>query len=214
MGLKWLTPELVQGACLGLLTILSAIGWVGTFIKNHKEKNNKDSQNVSKTIEKQCLIDGDIIDRMENVKEFYNADRVHFYDFHNGVHYSNGRSAKKFSCTYEKVRFGIEPVKRIMKDIETSDVPVFLNKLFSECKFEIANIEDIKDTMDTTYLYMKKAGVKSCYVMAVKNQSKEPIGFIMLQYVNNTMPKMGRLEDLEYLQKFKWFMEEKLREMI
>lgn len=208
MDWKWLTPDLVQNACLGVLTILSAIGWVGNFLK----KRQKDTQSVSKTIEKQCLIDEIILSKMEEVKEYYNADRVHFYDFHNGIHYSNGRGAKKLSCTYEKVRFGIEPIKRIMKDIETSDIPVFLNKLFNECRFGIKNVEELKEEQDMMYLYMKRSGVKSFYVVAVKNQFNEPIGFIMLQYLFNKQPEISFYD--EYLQKFRWFMEEQLKQML
>lgn len=208
MDWKWLTPDLIQSACIGVLTILSAIGWVGNFFK----KRYHDTQSVSKTIEKQCLIDETVLSKMEEVKEYYNADRVQFYDFHNGVHYSNGRSAKKLSCTYEKVRFGVEPIKRIMKDIETSDIPVFLNKLFNECRFGIKNIEELKEEKDMMYLYMKRSGIKSFYVVAIKNQLNEPIGFIMLQYIYNTQPEIGYYD--EYLQKFKWFMEEQLKQML
>lgn len=208
MDWKWLTPELVQSASIGILTILSAFGWVGNFFKNRKVN----SQSVSKTIEKQCLLDEDILNKMEEVKECYNADRVHFYDFHNGVHYSNGRSAKKLSCTYEKTRFGIEPIKRVMKEIETADIPFFLNKLFSECKFGVRDVEKLKEEKDMMYIYMRRSGVKSFYVLSVKNQDKEPIGFIMLQYIQNEMPEIGYYD--EYIQKFKWFMEEKLKKML
>jgi len=209
---KWLTPDVVQSFCVGIITIISAVGWAGSFIKSHKEKQKKDTQSVSRTIEKQCLIDESILNKMEEVKEYYNADRVHFYDFHNGVHYSNGRSAKKLSCTYEKVRFGVEPIKRIMKDIETSDIPVFLNRLFTDCKFSIKSVEELREEKDIMYIYMKRSGVKSLYVMAVKNQNHEPIGFIMLQYLVNKAPDIDN--DGEFLQRFRWFMEEQLKQML
>lgn len=50
------------------------------FVKAKKELENT----IPKKIKNQCNIDNDIIKRMEELKEYLNADRIQLYDFHNG----------------------------------------------------------------------------------------------------------------------------------
>ena len=61
---------------------------------------------VSKKIPGQNKIDLEIMTQMDYTKELLNADRIHIYEFHNGEHYSDYRSAYKFSCSYEAIKAG------------------------------------------------------------------------------------------------------------
>ena len=67
---------------------------------------------VSKKVPRQSEIDIKVLNRMEEVKEIMDADRVHVYEFHNGEHYANGRSALKVSCTYEVCKAGVNSIQR------------------------------------------------------------------------------------------------------
>ena len=73
-------------------------------IKSKKEIE----ETLPQKIKKQCNIDMCIINRLESIKDFLKSDRLQIYDFHNGIHYANGRSALKTSCSYEVVRAGIK----------------------------------------------------------------------------------------------------------
>ena len=92
--------ENIETFLLGLAAIIAAVGVLIKAIKSTK----KEIDSLPKRIKKQVNIDDLIISKMEEVKEQLNADRVQVYDFHNGGHYANGRSALKTSCSYEVVR--------------------------------------------------------------------------------------------------------------
>ena len=50
----------------------------------------------------------DIYKHMNYYKELLKADRILLFEFHNGQHYSNYRSALKMSASYEVYRAGLE----------------------------------------------------------------------------------------------------------
>ena len=75
---------------------------------------------VSSKVPKQSQVDIKVLNRMEEVKELMDADRVHVYEFHNGEHYANGRSALKVSCTYEVCRIGVHSIQRESMSIPTN----------------------------------------------------------------------------------------------
>lgn len=60
---------------------------------------------VNYKIPKQSQIDLNILKRMDEVKELFNADRIHVYNFHNGEQYTNECSALKVSHNYEVCLF-------------------------------------------------------------------------------------------------------------
>ena len=81
---------------------------------------------VSSKVPKQSQIDIKVLERMEEVKEVLHADRVHVYEFHNGEHYANGRSALKVTCTYEVCRTGIGSTQREIMSVPLSVVPKYI----------------------------------------------------------------------------------------
>ena len=56
--------------------------------------------NVPHTVAKQNVIDMEMMKKMDFVKELVGADRILLFEFHNGQHYSNYRSALKMSASY------------------------------------------------------------------------------------------------------------------
>ena len=98
--MEWLTAILV-----GITAVISA---AGTLVVTAMKTKKQIEDTIPKKLKKQCGIDTIIIQRMEEVKEILDADRVQIYDFHNGDHYANGRSALKTTCTYEVVRTGVK----------------------------------------------------------------------------------------------------------
>ena len=80
------------------------------FCKQYLNKYFKKT-NVGKMLPRQNKLDLEILNKLEYVKEILNADRIHVYEFHNGEHYSDYRSAYKFSCTYEVFKAGNQPVQ-------------------------------------------------------------------------------------------------------
>lgn len=194
------------------LLILAISAIVVAIIKSYKN-TKKELDTLPKKIKKQTSIDVLITARMEEIKELLNADRVQIYDFHNGGHYANGRSALKTSCTYEVVRTGISPKQMYLQSIPLSCVSKFTRKLLDNEFLEIKNLEDIKDDMPSTYQLKKEMKINSFYDIILNNKEGEPIGFLAVQYVKNEYNILSEKDKQEVL-KLKFFVEEQLETMM
>ncbi len=192
---------------LGLAAIIAAIGVLIKAIKSTK----KEIDSLPKRIKKQVNIDDFIISKMEEVKEQLNADRVQVYDFHNGGHYANGRSALKTSCSYEVVRSGISRKQSFLQSIPLSCLSRFVSKLMNDGSIEVKNLEDMKEAMPSTYQLKKSQNINSFYDIVLNNKAGEPIGFLAIQFVKNkySINEKGKEEIL----RLKFFIEEQLENM-
>lgn len=149
---------------------------------NEYFKGIEKNLNVGYKIPRQVKKDVEIIRRMEQLKEMLNADRVQVYEFHNGEHYANGRSALKFSCTYEVYRVSISSTQSKMNSIPISCVPQFITQLLEEESIRVPNVEAIKDKMPSAYELITNLGVTSYQMVVIKNQDNDPVGFISVQW--------------------------------
>ena len=165
---------------------------------------------VSKKIPGQNKIDLEIITRMDYAKELLNADRIHIYEFHNGDHYSDYRSAYKFSCSYEAIKAGKIPVRTKCTGLPISVMPKFINKITQEGCFICDNIDKIKDEMPSTHAFKRALGIKSFYDVAIRNASGNIIGFVAVQWDKGTTPTMNE----EEIRKLVWFIEDRIQESI
>ena len=173
--------ESIETFILSLAAIITAIGILIKAIKSTK----KEIDSLPKRIKKQVDIDDFIIQKMEEVKEQLNADRVQVYDFHNGGHYANGRSALKTSCSYEVVRSSISRKQSFLQSIPLSCLSKFVSKLMNDGFMEIKNLEDMKEEMPATYQLKKDMKINSFYDVILNNSMGEPIGFLAVQFVKN-----------------------------
>lgn len=203
--MEWITAFL-----MGISAIISALGTlIITAIRTKKQIEDT----IPKKLKKQCNIDTQIIQRMEDVKEILQADRVQIYDFHNGGHYANGRSALKTTCTYEVTRAGVRGYQMYLQALPLSAIPRFTKKLLNDSEMCVTDIDEIKDTMPGAYNIKKEQGVKGFHDIILENKQGEPIGFLGVQYVNSSHKTYNNKEKNEIL-RLKFFIEEHLNEMI
>ena len=203
--MEWLTAILV-----GITAVISA---AGTLVVTASKTKKQIEDTIPKKLKKQCNIDTIIIQRMEDVKELLQADRVQLYDFHNGGHYANGRSALKTSCTYEVTRAGVKGYQMYLQSLPLSAIPRFTKILLDNGELDVLNLESIKDNMPGAYNIKKEQGVRGFYDIILENKDKEPIGFLGIQYVNNSHKTYNNNEKNEIL-RLKFFIEENLEQMI
>ena len=104
------------------------------FCKQYLNKYFKKT-NIGKMLPRQNKLDLEILNKLEYVKEILNADRIHVYEFHNGEHYSDYRSAYKFSCTYEVFKAGNQPVQQRCINLPTNCMPQFIHRITEDDKF-------------------------------------------------------------------------------
>lgn len=192
---------------ISLTALLTSIcGLLVTFKKVKKEVE----ETIPAKIKKQTNADLEIINKMEYSKEILGADRVQIYDFHNGGHYANGRSALKTSCTYEVVRAGVKKCQRELQAVPLSCIPHFVDELLRNNSLEVNNLEDIINQMPATYSLKKEQSIKSFFDVVLENDSGEPIGFLGIQYTRGIHKVYTEQEKKEIL-KLKFFVEEKLK---
>lgn len=165
--------------------------------------------NVPQTVVKQNVIDMEMIKKMDYVKELVGADRILIFEFHNGQHYSNYRSALKMSASYETYRAGLESSREKCTGVPISFMPAFIAKLTQEGKVICKDIEDIKDTMGNTYTFKKYLGLGSFYDIAIRDAHGNVIGFVAIQW-NSKMPKNVNEEELTRLA---WYLEDCVRRL-
>lgn len=189
--------------------VMSLCGLIVAIKKTKKELETA----LPEKIKKQCSIDLQIIDKMEYVKELLGADRVQLYDFHNGGHYANGRSALKTSCSYEVCKVGVKACQMYMQAIPLSCIPQFTKALLDKEELKIIDLEEIKEKMPATYTLKKSQDIKSFYDIVINNKTGEPIGFLAIQYTKNTKTSFSNEEKTEIL-RLKFFIEENLEKMV
>lgn len=192
--------------------LIIAIGAVIVAVIKSYKNTKKEIDTLPKRIKNQVNIDDLIISKMEDLKEFLNADRVQIYDFHNGGHYANGRSALKTSCTYEVIRTGINHKQNYLQSIPLSCLSRFVSKLMNDGFLEVRNLEEIKDEMPSTYQLKKEMEINSFYDVILNNKNGEPIGFLAVQYLKNkyNITEKNKQEVL----KLKFFVEEQLEKLM
>ena len=134
-----------------IISLTAFITAVTTLIINIMKAKKEIENTIPSKIKNQINIDNEIIKRMEEVKEMLKADRVQIYDFHNGGHYANGRSALKTSCSYEVVRTGIKGHQKELQAVPLTCIPRFVETLLNKKELVINNLDDIKEIMPATY---------------------------------------------------------------
>ena len=173
-------------------------------------KKNLKRPDISKNIPKQNAIDLEIISKMDYTKEILNADRIHLYEFHNGEHYSDWRSAYKFSCSYEVIKAGTQSMRNKCTSLPISVMPKFIHKITTDGLFDCQNIENIKDTMVSTYEFKNSIGIKSFYDVAIHNKVGNVIGFIAIQWDKGTKANIN----VDEIKKLVWFIEDAINKSI
>lgn len=195
-----------------IISFTAFITAVATLIINLIKAKKEIENSLPKKIKNQCSINIEINNRLEKVKEILKADRVQVYDFHNGGHYANGRSALKTSCSYEVLRVGVKGHQKELQSVPLSCIPVFIRTLLNEGELKFNDLEQLKDVMPATYELKKSQDVMSFYDIVLSNKYGEPIGFLALQYCQKDCVNFNKEENNEIL-KLKFFIEENLEKM-
>lgn len=171
-----------------------------------KKYFNSQKHKVSDKLPKQSAIDVKIVERLDYVKELLNADIIHIYEFHNGEHYADGRSALKFSCTYETTRASVESIRKNCTSLPIACMPKFVDTILNKGKFVCSNIEDIKESNPSTYDFKKSNNINSFADYAIKNRRDQVVGFVAVIWKDKNKFNNNQRE----IEKLTYFIEENL----
>lgn len=148
------------------------------YIKNKLDKKEKPDM-VKDTLRVAELINN----KIEHIREEFNADRVWVTQFHNGGNfYPTGKSMAKFSVMYETVNSGVSSVQTNFHNIPVNLFSKSINQLLNN---DVIEIPDYKDETVATYglkYIAEDTGCKSGYLFAIKTIDDKFIGTLGLDY--------------------------------
>ena len=163
----------IIGGVIGPIIVLAS-NW---YLNNKLGKKKKDM--VTEALEVGELV----TNRLDQIKEEYQADRVWLSQFHNGGHfYPTGKSIAKFSIFYETVSTNAPSLQLSLKNIPVALFSKSFNKLLSD---DMIIIPDFKDENISTYGLRHIAEEyknKSQYLFAIKNFEGRFIGILGVDY--------------------------------
>ena len=149
------------------------------YVKNLLEGKNKKRDMVKDTLHVSELIN----QKIENIREEFNSDRVWVTQFHNGGNfYPTGKSMAKFSVMYETVNSGVSSVQTNFSNIPVNLFSKSINQLLQH---DIIEISDYKDETIATYglkYVAEESGCKSGYLFSIKSIEGKFIGTLCLDY--------------------------------
>ena len=173
----------IIGGVIGPIIVLAS-NW---YLNNKLGKKKRDM--VTDALEVGELV----TNRLDQIKEEYQADRVWLSQFHNGGHfYPTGKSIAKFSIFYETVSTNAPSLQLSLKNIPVALFSKSFNKLLSD---DMIIIPDFKDENISTYGLRHIAEEyknKSQYLFAIKNFEGR---FIAILGVDYTAEKLTLTEE-------------------
>ena len=149
------------------------------YIKHLLDKQKAKPDMVMDTLRVSELVN----QKIEHIKDEFNADRVWVSQFHNGGNfYPTGRSMAKFSIVYETVGAGTNSVQTNFKNIPVNLFSKSINELYNN---DVIEISDFKDEKIATYglkYVAEESNCKSSYLFAIKTIEDKFIGVLSVDY--------------------------------
>ena len=165
------------------------------YIKSRLESKKAKPDMVMDTLRVSELVN----QRIDHIKEEFNADRVWISQFHNGGNfYPTGRSMAKFSIMYESVGPNVGSVQTNFKNIPVNLFSRSINELLQN---DVIEIPDFKDEKTATYglkYVAEESGCKSAYLFAIKTIEDKFIGVLSIEYTKRK--KDMDMESINHLQ--------------
>ena len=182
--------EIIVAFITGIFGPLTVI-----YIKHLLEKNKKKPDMVHDALRVSELIN----QKIEHIREEFNADRVWVTQFHNGGNfYPTGKSMAKFSVMYESVGLGASSVQSNFHNIPVNLFSKSINQLLHN---DVIEIPDYKDETIATYglkYIAEDTGCKSGYLFAIKTIDDKFIGTLGLDFIKKkTKLDMESINHLE-----------------
>lgn len=183
--------------------ILLAIYFCKQYIDKYQKEHKTD---IPEAVKEQSKIDIGLMTKMDYYKELLDADRVLLFEFHNGQHYSNYRTALKMSASYEVYKAGLSSTRETWTNIPISVMPNCINAITQEGYFKCNHLEDIKNDMGNSYEFKKALGIQAFYDIAIHDEEGAIIGFVAIQW-NRPIEEFNELE----INHLAWYIEEQVR---
>lgn len=149
--------------------------------KDHEEKMNS-RLNVSKIIRQ----------KMHDLLNRYNADRIFILEFHNCKENITGLPFYWYDMVYEEIRKGMRNIHTAWRDQEASQLIPIIEDMEEFGGYKVYTIDDIEEFQVTTsILYSKlrvERDVKEAIISALYAHDNTLIGLLVFEYEFSTIP--------------------------
>lgn len=137
--------------------------------------------------------------KIEYIKEEFEADRVWIAQFHNGGNfYPTGKSMAKFSIIYETVASNTSSIQSNFHNIPVNLFSRAINHLLDYDVIKIADFKDEKIATHGLKYIAEESGCKSGYLFSIKTIDQKFIGILGVDYTkkktNLNLEKINELE--------------------
>jgi hypothetical protein len=175
------------------ILVLVMVAFFITFFKKIKEwLILRKSKTFDLTINKNSRLNNLLVE----LRLLYEADRVMFFQLHNGEYFLSGESNMKSSMTHFVVRTGIEsPIGNIYQNVPTTHLVHTFQDLKSKGYgwYEITGTTDCDPTMRHL---LALVGTRWTLIVPVKKSSNAWMGFIALSWMEDTqMPDLVQVQE-------------------
>lgn len=123
-----------------------------------------------------------VMSSLNCLREKSGANRVSCFIYHNGGYSVTGRSFQKMSMLYEVVDGKTISVMNSFQNVPRTMFFTLTQKLSEQGRYDISDIEDIKETDAITYQTFYARGAKAAYCGVIKDSRKNILGFIVVEY--------------------------------
>ena len=158
--------------------------------------DDKENNSLSK-------IENDINDCLKRTLIKTNSARVCLIRFHNGGRDMNGLSFLKMSMTNETVKLGLSSLMPEFQNMFRSFFSYLCDRLIKEGHCYINDINILKDVDTTMYEFLFSRDVQSIYSMPISNKNGTVIGFIYIEFTNNSDVNFEQVEHCLHDKKIK-----------
>lgn len=156
-----------------------------------------------------------IQDNMAELRGIFGADRVTFWQFHNGTSFSMANPQFKASTSYESCDNSAEVESTHMDGVLVSTLTQVVCPVYGSCDDSKPYVTEVDvqlkkvhthkvyrfdvDTMDTCVFtnLMKESGIKTVYATAVADTDNNPLGILTVQFSNHTGDKFDKSKYIE-----------------
>ena len=185
---------LIENHGLTLIALVVLVGWLRPKVDDmwaaimklaarpeHPLPVPEDSLSVK--VERGKELAGKIKRYIQTMLGEFRADRVYIFQYHNGGRGVGGIDFIKVSCTYETVTIGTRPQQKWLQQMPITLVWSFVRLIDTGVGVVCPCIEEcFSETDASTYETLRTQGIKSCYCVGLYSDTREPIGFVGVDY--------------------------------
>lgn len=174
-----------------IISIISVLGTLATIKYKHiLEKKKKDTDCP---INKCVYEDLELLNKLEDILDDIEADRVSIYSFHNGGEFYSGKSMQKMSMSYEVVSNGTSRVQTERQAIPVSACIATLKPLMDAKSAFYPTLQKYPESLCKVYLV--EDGVESTYQWSILDLNGRAIGILRIDFVKKQKKLSNKILD-------------------